>query len=136
MSAWGEMRQRSSGGTNVRKEDAYKFVDPSVIDAAQLAKMLNTGIVRFKFRKKAAKGQPWDSGKERIAWGTRVSNVITKIPHGGDCPPKRAGYSIYFDLEKDDWRAFNDNLLLGVCPTVFTEEEFKTLYPLLVDETE
>lgn len=129
MSAWGEMRHKSAG--EVRKEDIYNFQDPSVIDATKLQKMLNTGIVHFKFRKKAAKGQPFDSGKEREAWGTRVGGVITKIPHGGDCPPKRAGYSIYFDLEKGDWRAFNDELLLGVCPKVFTEEEFDELYPLI-----
>jgi len=133
MSVWGSMLGRSAA-SEIRKEDIYKFYGPSVIDAAQLQKMLNTGIVHFKFRKKAAKGQPWDSGKEREAWGTRVGDVITKVPHGGDCPPKRAGYSIYFDLEKEDWRAFNDNLLLGVCPKVFTEEEFEELYPLLKED--
>jgi hypothetical protein len=132
MSVWGGLLGRSTG--EIRKEDIYNFQDPSVIDAAKLQKMLNTGIVHFKFRKKAAKGQPWDSGKEREAWGTRVGEVITKIPHGGDCPPKRAGYSIYFDLEKNDWRAFNDALLLGVCPKVFTEEQFKDLYPLLKED--
>ena len=131
MSTWGEMRRKSAG--EIRKEDIYNFQDPSVIDAAKLQKMLNTGIVHFKFRKKAKKGQPWDSGEEREAWGTRVGKVITKIPHGGECPPKRAGYSIYLDLEKEDWRAFNDALLLGVCPKVFTEDEFNEIYPTLED---
>jgi len=129
MSVWADIHKRSSG--EIRKEDLYTFQDPSVIDAEQLRKMLNSGIVHFQFRKKAKKGQPWDSGEVRDAWGTRLNDVITKIPHGGYCPPKEAGYSIYFDLEKADWRAFSDNLLLGVCPKVFTQEEFNDLYPLL-----
>jgi hypothetical protein len=54
-------------------------------------------------------------------------SIVSKIPNGGDCPPKRAGYSIYFDLEKEDWRAFADGRLIGVCPKIFTQEEFNKI---------
>lgn len=132
MSIWSDIHKKSNG--EVRKEDMFEFFDTDRISAEDLQKMLRQGIVRFKYRKKAKKGQPWDSGDERIAWGTKKMEVVSKIPHGGDCPPKRAGYSIYFDLEKEDWRAFNDALLLGVCPKVLTQDEFDKIYPMLMDE--
>lgn len=122
MSIWGDINRRSQG--SFRKEDIYEFQE---IDPDRLAEMMKKGIVHFKYRKKAKKGQPWDSGEEREAWGTKKMDVISKIPHGGDCPPKNAGYTIYFDLEKEDWRAFNDALLLGVCPHIFSESEFNRI---------
>lgn len=129
MSIWADIHKRSNGA--FRKEDYYVFFGPDKISPEKLQEMLKQGIVHFKYRKKAKKGLPWDSGEERDAWGTKKMTVVSKIPHGGDCPPKRAGYSIYFDLEKEDWRAFADGLLLGVCPKVLTEEEFEDLYPTL-----
>lgn len=123
MSIWADIHKRSSG-VSVRKEDIYTFKD---IEPSELAKMFKQGIVHFKYRKKAKKGQPWDSGEERDAWGTKKMDVVSKIPHGGDCPPKHAGYTIYFDVEKEDWRAFSDTLLLGVCPYVFSEEEYSKI---------
>ena len=119
MSIWSDMHKKSNG--EFRREDAFIFRE---ITPEELASMLTKGIVHFKYRKKAKKGQPWDSGVEREAWGTKNMSVVSKIPHGGYCPPKQAGYSIYFDVEKADWRAFSDTLLLGVCPHIFTEEEY------------
>jgi len=131
MSVWTDIHKKSNG--EFRKEDLYEFFGPDRISPEQLQDLLKQGIIHFKYRKKAPKGQPFDSGSERDAWGTKKMEVVSKIPHGGDCPPKRAGYSIYFDLEKEDWRAFNDALLLGVCPKVLTQDEFDRIYPTLVD---
>lgn len=118
MSIWTDIHKRSNG--EFRKEDAYIFQD---IDPKDLAKMFTKGIVHFKYRKKAKKGQPWDSGEEREAWGTKKMDIVDKIPHGGGCPAKEAGYTVYFDVEKADWRAFRDEFVLGVCPHIFTTEE-------------
>ena len=127
MSVWGGILDRGSGDVE-RKEDKVILVGPEVISPAELAKMLNTGIVHFQYRKKPRKGQPEDSGEIRDAWGTRKNSVITKIPYGGECPPKRVGYSIYFDLEKEDWRAFLDGRLVGVWNKVYDESEFEVAY--------
>ena len=75
--------------------------------------MLLKGIVHFKFKKKLPKGVT-DESRAVIceAWGTKKMDIVDKVPHGGDCPPKRAGYTIYFDMEKGDWRAFlNDRIV-------------------------
>lgn len=119
MSVWSDIHKRASG--QFKKEDAYTFQE---ISPEELADMMKQGIVHFKYRKKALKGQPWDSGVERDAWGTKKMAIVSSIPHGGDCPPKRAGYTTYFDIDKGDWRVYMDGLLLGVCPHIFTEEEY------------
>lgn len=129
MSVWADIHKRSNG--EFRKEDLAEFFGPDRISPEKLQEMLKQGIVHFKYRKKAKKGLPWDSGEERYAWGTKNMGVVSKIPHGGDCPPKRAGYSIYFDLEKEDWRAFADGLLLGVCPKILTQDDFDRIYPTM-----
>ncbi len=125
MSVWTDIQKRSAGD-EVAKEDLYTFDE--TISPVRLQEMLKQGIVHFQFRKKPAKGQPEGSGSIRDAWGTKKMDVVSKVPHGGDCPPKRAGYSIYFDLEKEDWRAFADGRLIGVCKKIFTEEEFASIY--------
>ena len=125
MSVWTDIQKRSAGD-EVAKEDLYTFDE--TISPVKLQEMLKQGIVHFQFRKKPAKGQPEGSGAVRDAWGTKKMDVVSKVPHGGDCPPKRAGYSIYFDLEKEDWRAFADGRLIGVCKKIFTEEEFASIY--------
>ena len=130
MSEWGDMMRRGAG-EQTRKEDLYRFDEN--IDGEELRKMLRQGIVRFKYRKKAPKGRPFDSGPERIAWGTTKSDIITKIPHSGESPTKGSGYSNYFDVEKADWRCYFDGLVLGVCPIVFTQEDFDEMYPILKD---
>jgi hypothetical protein len=125
MSVWDDIRRRGIG-VDVKLEDLNVFDDK--VTPSRLQEMLKEGIVHFQYRKKPAKGQPEGSGSIREAWGTKKMDVVSNIPHGGDCPPKRAGYSIYFDLEKDDWRAFADGRLIGVCRKVFTEEEFAAIY--------
>ena len=130
MSIWSGIEDRSEG-TSVRAKEIYDFKDPSVISPAKLQEMLKTGIVHFQYRKKPKKGQPEDSGEIRDAWGTKQMTIVSKIPYGGDCPPKRVGYSIYFDLEKEDWRAFAEWRLIGVCPKILTQDEFNKILPTL-----
>lgn len=130
MSIWSDIEGRSEGAS-VRTKEMYDFKDPSVISPAKLQEMLRTGIVHFQYRKKPKKGQPEDSGEIRDAWGTKQMTIVSKIPYGGDCPPKRAGYSIYFDLEKEDWRAFAEWRLIGVCPKILTQDEFNKILPTL-----
>ena len=130
MSIWSDIEDRSEGAS-VRAKEMYDFKDPSVISPAKLQEMLRTGIVHFQYRKKPKKGQPEDSGEIRDAWGTKQMTIVSKIPYGGECPPKRVGYSIYFDLEKEDWRAFADWRLIGVCPKILTQYEFNKILPTL-----
>lgn len=131
MSIWDDMLDRETGEKE-GLEDRAQFRDD--ITPEELDKMLLSGIVRFQYRKKAKKGQPEDSGEIRTAWGTRKSAVITKIPHGGECPPKKVGYSLYFDMEKSDWRVFWSGRLIGVWDKVYTEPEFTKLYARLKAE--
>ena len=114
------MQDRSEGV--VRKEDFN-------IDS-----MLPKGIVHFKFKKKLPKGVTDESRAViREAWGTKKMDIIDKVPHGGECPPKRAGYTIYFDMEKGDWRAFLDSRLVFIDSKIYSEDEFfKDIYPTLV----
>lgn len=131
MSVWSDIHKKSNG--EFRKEDLNEFFGPDRISPEDLHDMMKQGIVHFKYRKKAKKGQPQDSGDERDAWGTKKGEIVSKIPHGGTCPPKEAGYTIYFDLEKSDWRAFSDIRLLGVCPKIFSLEEFDRLHDNNID---
>ena len=121
MSIWSDIQDRSKG--TVRKEDF------------DIDSMLPKRIVHFKYRKKAKKGQPWDSGEEREAWGTKKMAIVDKIPHGGSCPPRDAGYTIYFDLEKSDWRAFRNDRLVYIEDKIYSEDEFfEKIYPTLMGD--
>ena len=95
MSIWSEIEDRSEG--TVRKEDF------------DIDHMLPKGDVHFKFKNKLPRGVT-DETKAKIheAWGTKKITTIDKIPHGGSCPPRNAGYTIYFNLEKSDWWAFRN----------------------------
>ncbi len=134
MSAWGDMMKRGSGEEE-RIEDKSIFLE--VTDGfkpSTLENMMKDGIVHFQYRKKPKKGQT--VGEIRDAWGTKNMSVVSKIPHGGDCPTKRAGYTIYFDVEKADWRAYWDGNVIGAWSKVYTEEEFhKELAKELEEET-
>jgi len=134
MSAWGDMMKRGSGEEE-RIEDKSIFLE--VTDGfkpSTLENMMKEGIVHFQYRKKPKKGQT--VGEIRDAWGTKNMSVVSKIPHGGDCPPKRVGYTIYFDVEKADWRAYWDGNVIGAWSKVYTEEEFhKELAKELEEET-
>ena len=122
MSIWSDIQDRS-GGT-VRKEDF------------DIDSMLPKGVVHFKFKKKLPKGVTDESkAKIREAWGTKKMDIVDKVPHGGDCPPKRAGYTIYFDMEKGDWRAFRNDRVVYIEDKIYSEDEFfEKIYPTLVGD--
>lgn len=72
----------------------------------ELHEMLCAGPVKFQFTKK--------DGTVRTAMGTLNPQMITKKPAGGYSPAKEAGYTPYFDLEKDAFRCFAESKLIGV----------------------
>ena len=76
------------------------------VNASELHEMLCKGKVKFQFTKK--------DGSVRTAVGTLNNNLITKKPAGGVCHPKNAGYSPYFDVEKDGFRVYAESKLIGV----------------------
>ena len=122
MSIWSDIEDRSEGV--VRKEDF------------DIDSMLPKGVVHFKFKKKLPRGVTDESkAKIREAWGTKKMAIIDKIPHGGSCPPKDAGYTIYFDLERGDWRAFRNDRLVYVDSKIYSEDEFfEKIYPTLLGD--
>lgn len=122
MSIWSDIQDRSEGV--VRKEDF------------DIDHMLPKGVVHFKFKKKLPRGVTDESkAKIREAWGTKKMEIVDKIPHGGSCPPKDAGYTIYFDLERGDWRAFRNDRLVYVDSKIYSEDEFfEKIYPTLVGD--
>ena len=122
MSIWSDIQDRSEG--TVRKEDF------------DIDSMLPKGVVHFKFKKKLPKGVTDESkAKIREAWGTKKMDIVDKVPHGGDCPPKRVGYTIYFDMEKGDWRAFRNDRVVYIEDKIYSEDEFfEKIYPTLVGD--
>ena len=111
MSIWSDIQDRSDG--TVRKEDF------------DIDRMLPKGDVHFKFKKKLPKGVTDESkAKIREAWGTKKMDIVDKVPHGGDCPPKKLGYTIYFDMEKGDWRAFLNDRLVYIEDKIYYEDVF------------
>ena len=122
MSIWSDIQDRSEG--SVRKEDF------------DIDSMLPKGVVHFKFKKKLPKGVTDESkAKIREAWGTKKMDIVDKIPHGGDCPPKKLGYTIYFDMEKGDWRAFLNDRIVYIEDKIYSEDEFfNEIYPTLVGD--
>ena len=71
-----------------------------------LYKMLCQGKVKFQFTKK--------DGSVRTAVGTLKNSLITNKPNGGENKVKGAGYTTYYDLEKDAFRCFAESKLIGV----------------------
>ena len=122
MSIWSDIQDRSDG--TVRKENF------------DIDRMLPKGVVHFKFKKKLPKGVTDESkAKIREAWGTKKMDIVDKVPHGGDCPPKKLGYTIYFDMEKGDWRAFLNDRIVYIEDKIYSEDEFfKDIYPTLVGD--
>ena len=76
------------------------------VNASELHEMLCKGTVKFQFTKK--------DGTVRTAVGTLKSDLITKKPTGGENKVEGAGYTTYFDLEKDAFRCFAESKLIGV----------------------
>ncbi len=122
MSIWSDIQDRSEG--TVRKEDF------------DIDSMLPKGVVHFKFKKKLPKGVTDESkAKIREAWGTKKMDIVDKVPHGGDCPPKKLGYTIYFDMEKGDWKAFLNDRIVYIEDKIYSEDEFfNEIYPTLVGD--
>ena len=76
------------------------------INITELKEMLKKGTVKFQYRK--------NNGEVRTAVGTLRSDLITHKPAGGMNRTKDAGYTTYFDVEKDAFRCFAESKLLGV----------------------
>ena len=76
------------------------------VNASELHEMLCKGKVKFQFTKK--------DGTVRTAVGTLKSSMITNKPNGGESKVKDAGYTTYYDLEKNAFRCFAESKLLGV----------------------
>ena len=76
------------------------------VTPAQLHDMLCKGAVKFQYTKK--------DGSVRTAVGTLKSSLIARKPAGGENKVKGAGYTTYYDLEKDAFRCFAESKLLGV----------------------
>lgn len=72
----------------------------------ELHRMLCEGKVKFQFTKK--------DGSIRTAVGTLNNSLITNKPSGGKNTVKDAGYTTYYDLDKDAFRCFAESKLLGV----------------------
>lgn len=75
----------------------------------ELHEMLKAGKVKFQYKKK--------DGSTREAIGTLNPTIIEDAcatPNGGRNFAKEAGYSIYFDVEKDAFRCFAETALIGV----------------------
>lgn len=104
--------------TEMTKDDKSKFIDHP--DPMELKGLLKKGIVHFRYLKK-------DGETVRDAWGTKNMKIIednAAKPGGGYCPPKSAGYTIYFDLEKGGWRAYLDSNVIGMYDKVMSPYEF------------
>ena len=76
------------------------------VNITELKEMLTKGQVKFQYKK--------NDGTIRTAVGTLKSSLITHKPSGGQNKVKGAGYTSYFDVEKDAWRCFAESKLLGV----------------------
>ena len=76
------------------------------VTGTKLHEMLCKGEVKFQFTKK--------DGTVRTAVGTLKSDLITRKPTGGENKVEGAGYTTYFDLEKDAFRCFAESKLIGV----------------------
>lgn len=76
------------------------------VTITELKEMLCKGQVKFQYKK--------NDGSVRTAVGTLKSSMITRKPYGGQNKVKDAGYTSYFDVEKDAWRCFAESKLIGV----------------------
>ena len=76
------------------------------VNITELKEMLHNGTVKFQYKK--------NDGTIRTAVGTLKSSLITRKPFGGQNKVKDAGYTSYFDVEKDAWRCFAESKLIGV----------------------
>lgn len=79
-------------------------------EVKNLKDALKKGIVTFQYKKK--------DGTIRTAKGTTNTTTINdNYSFKGGEGPERYGYTSYWDIEKGDWRCFNENLLIGIIST-------------------
>ena len=76
------------------------------VSAQELSEMLHKGTVKFQYTKK--------DGSVRQATGTLMSDVVKANLHGGVSTVKNAGYTSYFDIDKQAFRCFAESRLVGV----------------------
>ena len=72
----------------------------------ELHEMLCKGKDKFQLTK--------TGGTVRTAAGTLKNDLITRKPAGGENKVEGAGYTTYFDIEKDAFRCFAESKLIGV----------------------
>lgn len=76
------------------------------VSPQELNEMLHKGTVKFLYTKK--------DGSVRQATGTLVNDVVKANLHGGTSTVKDAGYTSYFDVDKQAFRCFAESKLIGV----------------------
>ena len=76
------------------------------ITPTELNEMLHKGKVKFQYVK--------NDGSVRTTIGTLKSDLITTNSKGGENKVKNAGYTTYFDVEKNAFRCFAESRLVGV----------------------
>lgn len=68
---------------------------------------LKKGVVKFQYTK--------NDGTIRTATGTTHKATLDEnCSFKGGEGPKRYGYTSYWDVDKQDWRCFNDNKLVAI----------------------
>ena len=72
----------------------------------ELNAMLHKGTVRFQYIK--------NDGSIREANGTLMNDVVKANLRGGVSTVKDAGYTSYFDIDKQAFRCFSESKLVGV----------------------
>lgn len=70
----------------------------------ELKERMRTGVVAFEFKKK--------DGTIREAHGTLKAELFSYIPKGPE--RKIEGVTIYFDVDKDEFRSFRDENYIGM----------------------
>ena len=72
-----------------------------------LKESLKKGIVTFQYKKK--------NGTIRTATGTTQREAIeSNYSFKGEDGPSKYGYTTYWDVEKEDWRCFNENMIVAI----------------------
>ena len=72
----------------------------------ELKNLLCDGEVRFEYLKK--------DGTVRNGRGTMKSDIIKSRLKGGKSTVGDAGYTVYYDLDKDAFRCFAESRFIGV----------------------
>ena len=98
--------QKSISAADIGKKTVKTEKMTETVRTVKADKRMKKGTVKFQYIKK--------DGSVRTAVGTLRSDLITQKPAGGECYPRRQGYTPYFDIEKGWWRVFAESKLSGV----------------------